>query len=319
ITVSAAGGTPVYTGTGDYTVTAGTQNYTVTDANGCTANTSITVSEPTLLTASSSSTAILCNGGNSTITVSAAGGTPVYTGTGDYTVTAGTQNYTVTDANGCTANTSITVTEPAAIVSSQVLSLCAGESITVGTSVYSTTGIFTDILTTLNGCDSTVTTNLTVFDAIDVSASVSAGTISATLSGADYQWIDCNTNIPISGANGQSYTPTSDGNYAVIVAIGNCSDTSDCFLITKIATEKNNFYTIKIYPNPVSEYLIISLGVENSEMNITISDINGKELKVLNKINSDEVLVNMKDICPGAYFVRLQNNNMSKVVKFMKN
>jgi hypothetical protein len=52
----------------------------VTDANGCTSTTSITITEPAALVASSSATAILCNGGSSTVTVSATGGTAPYTG-----------------------------------------------------------------------------------------------------------------------------------------------------------------------------------------------------------------------------------------------
>ncbi|HOE04045.1 MAG TPA: gliding motility-associated C-terminal domain-containing protein, partial [Bacteroidales bacterium] len=118
VTVTAAGGTAPYTGTGTFTVTAGTHNYVVTDNNGCSANTSVTVSEPTLLTASASATPILCNGGNSTVTVTAAGGTAPYTGTGTFSVTAGTYNYVVTDNNGCSANTSVTISQPTQLTAS---------------------------------------------------------------------------------------------------------------------------------------------------------------------------------------------------------
>src|SRR5512133_2702947 len=79
VTVSAAGGTAPYSGTGTFTVQAGTHNYTVTDANGCTATTSVIISEPTLLTASAAAGTIACNGGSTTVTVSAAGRTPPYT------------------------------------------------------------------------------------------------------------------------------------------------------------------------------------------------------------------------------------------------
>jgi len=48
------------------------------------------------------------------------------------------------------------------ITFNQTLTVCSGQSITVGTSTYNTTGIYTDILVAQNGCDSTVTTDLTV-------------------------------------------------------------------------------------------------------------------------------------------------------------
>jgi hypothetical protein len=68
-------------------VSAGTYSFTVTDANGCSSTTTGTVSEPTLLSASSTQgAAILCNGGSTTVTVSATGGTTPYSGTGTFTV-----------------------------------------------------------------------------------------------------------------------------------------------------------------------------------------------------------------------------------------
>ena len=115
ITVSAAGGTGPYTGTGNYTVTAGSHSYTVTDANGCTTSTSTTITEPSVLTASSSATSISCFGGTAVVTVTATGGTTPYTGIGTYTVSAGTHSYTVTDVNGCASSTTVIVTEPALV------------------------------------------------------------------------------------------------------------------------------------------------------------------------------------------------------------
>ena len=115
VNVGGNGGTTPYVGTGNFTVNAGTFNYTVTDANGCTAATSVTVTEPSLLTASSNAGSILCNGGSTTVNVGGNGGTTPYVGTGNFTVNAGTFNYTVTDANGCTAATSVSVSEPTAL------------------------------------------------------------------------------------------------------------------------------------------------------------------------------------------------------------
>ena len=119
VTVSATGGTAPYTGTGSFSEVAGTYTYTVTDANGCTATTSVTITEPSALVASSSQgAAILCNGGTTTVTVSATGGTAPYTGTGVVTAGAGTHTYTVTDGLGCSSVTSITVSQPSQLVAS---------------------------------------------------------------------------------------------------------------------------------------------------------------------------------------------------------
>ena len=185
VNVSANGGTAPYTGTGSFTVAAGTYSYTVTDANGCSASTSATVTEPTLLTASTNVTNVLCNGGNGTIQVSANGGTSPYSGTGSFTVVAGTYSYTVTDANGCTTSTSATVTEPSALsaTTSQTNVSCNGGnngSATVtavgGTAPYSYTwsnvcsttsnnnliaGSYSVVVTDANGCSYSTSVTIT--------------------------------------------------------------------------------------------------------------------------------------------------------------
>ena len=259
VTVSATGGTGPYTGTGDFTVTAGTYTYTVTDANSGTTTTSITVTEPTALVASSSSTSILCNGGSSTVTVSATGGTGPYTGTGDFTVTAGTYTYTVTDANGCTATTSITVTEPAleatsnsivvqyyaqpSATSSSTSILCNGGPSTVtvvgnsGTAPYTGTGDFTVTagtysytVTDANGCAATTSITVTEPTALVASSSSTA--------------ILCNggsSTVTVSATGGTGpYTGTGDftvtaGTYSYTVTDANGCTSSTTIVVTEPA------------------------------------------------------------------------------------
>ncbi len=98
---------------------------TVTDDKGCTAMTSVTITQPSALTASiSSQSNVSCNGAaDGTATAGPSGGTEPYsyswsnsaTTSSINGVTAGTYNVTVTDDKGCTAMTSVTITEPAII------------------------------------------------------------------------------------------------------------------------------------------------------------------------------------------------------------
>ena len=103
----------------------GTYTVTVTDANNCTAVISGTVTQPPLLTASTTVNNVSCNGGSDgSINLTVNGGTPGYTynwsngftGQDPSGLTAGTYTVTVTDANGCTVVTSATVTEPPLLV-----------------------------------------------------------------------------------------------------------------------------------------------------------------------------------------------------------
>jgi|GEM_PF-4971505 len=155
VTVSATGGVGGYTGTGTFSgLAAGPYSYSVADANGCPATTSGNVSEPTAVVASSTSTAVLCNGGTTgAVTVSATGGVGGYTGTGSFTgKSAGTYTYTVADANGCSAATTVTVSEPTKVIASSTSTsvLCNGGttgavtvSATGGVGSYTGTGTFT--------------------------------------------------------------------------------------------------------------------------------------------------------------------------------
>ncbi len=65
---------------------------------------------------------------------------------------------------------------------------------------------------------------------IDNSTITNGNAITANQTGATYQWIDCNDTTLIPGATNASYA-AANGNYAVIITLGSCSDTSDCVSI----------------------------------------------------------------------------------------
>ncbi|WP_330444512.1 fibronectin type III domain-containing protein [Flavobacterium sp. C4GT6] len=70
---------------------------------------------------------------------------------------------------------------------------------------------------------------------IDNTITLESGVLTATEAseGVTYQWIDCdNEDIPIEGATTQAFTPTVNGNYAVVITNGGCSVQSDCTEVT---------------------------------------------------------------------------------------
>lgn len=105
-------------------LTAGTYMVTVTDANDCQVSASITLTQPSAVTATIlSSEQVLCHGGNSgSATAQGNGGVGNYTyswntvppqfGAVATNLTAGFYTVTVTDANNCSANTTVEIEEP---------------------------------------------------------------------------------------------------------------------------------------------------------------------------------------------------------------
>ncbi|MBL0343395.1 MAG: gliding motility-associated C-terminal domain-containing protein [Bacteroidetes bacterium] len=110
---------------------SGTYSVTVTDANGCTQNQSVVISQPVAsLNASAAITGtISCFSGNGgAIDLTVTGGTAPYAfvwNTGAVSedlssLAAGTYSVTITDVNGCTFSTSATITQPAGALASSL-------------------------------------------------------------------------------------------------------------------------------------------------------------------------------------------------------
>lgn len=120
-------------------LTPGNYGLTVTDLNACSANASITITEPIALSLLMSKTDIACHGDASgTATGNASGGTSPYSymwSNGATTANlngllAGIYLLTLTDANGCSAIDSVTIVEPPfTLVTASILAItCAGQS-----------------------------------------------------------------------------------------------------------------------------------------------------------------------------------------------
>ena len=168
-----------------------TVTWTVTDSNGntATATQNVIVSN---LAASSTAGVITCFGGSTTVTVLATGGTAPYTGTGSFTVSAGAYSYTVTDANGCTATTTGTVSEPAQATTSTTITAATTYFWSVSGLSYASSGVYTFNTLNESGCTVINTLNLT----ITVPTFIVGASCGATISGLN---VTINTPV-VSGA-----------------------------------------------------------------------------------------------------------------------
>ncbi|MBN4051303.1 proprotein convertase P-domain-containing protein, partial [bacterium AH-315-M05] len=240
-TVTGSGGFPGYTYSWNTTPvqTTGTATglapiaytATVVDANGCSTSTTITITEPTALTASIiGSTNISCNGlCDGDATVAPAGGTPAYTYIWNTTpvqsaptatgLCPGTYTATVVDANGCDTSVNITITEPTLLTGS-ITSVnnvsCNGGSDgdatatpSGGTAPY--TYLWDDPLTQTDSIADSLsvgTYNVSITDANGCNISLSVTITEPTLLTAS---ITSSTNVSCNGAGDGEATVTAAG------------------------------------------------------------------------------------------------------------
>jgi len=154
-----------------------------------------------------------------------------------------------------------------------------------------------------------------VVNSIDATTSLISETITANQADASYQWINCNENVAIAGAVSQNFTATQNGDYAVIISIGDCSATSDCVTIDTLGVEDSRKEEFSIYPNPTASILYLQTPKNTEVDSIVIFDVTGK--KVIEKRNAISE-INVEQLESGVYILHAYAGNKLFQDKFIK-
>jgi Secretion system C-terminal sorting domain/Beta-propeller repeat len=143
-------------------------------------------------------------------------------------------------------------------------------------------------------------------DTFDTSLTVSGTLLTANMSGATYQWIDCLTLSEIPDQVNQNYFTTDDGSYAVVITLDGCSDTSSCYVIDSGSGIKNSVKKFTVFPNPTTG--LISIVLEGSELEyyIELIDTQGKLVYQSQLIYEPKVNIQLF-VVPGVYFLHMQS------------
>ena len=160
--------------------------------------------------------------------------------------------------------------------------------------------------------------NLSINALPDKTTTLNSPVITANLAGAGYQWLNCGTGYSIiSGQTSQSFTPTANGSYAVIVTVNEngCSDTSSCVTVTHIGIDelatKNQF---TVYPNPSSGVATIIIPEKTT---IDIINIEGQVIKTINNFEG-RVKVDVENLSKGVYLIKATNDKEIQTKTFIK-
>ena len=192
------------------------------------------------------------------------------------------------------------------------VSICYGESVTVGSNTYNQSGTYTDVFSNVNGCDSNITTNLTVITQTTSFIAQSGNYIIANALGGNtpysYEWS--------TGENTAQITPVINGDYWVVISDANgcVSDTSFIsFTLIPTPIQDLNIDKLSIYPNPSQNVFNVeftSLTRHNLKVRI-ISSIG--EIVYVDNVNKHigayRNSISLKEYSRAIYFLEIETDN----------
>jgi dienelactone hydrolase len=167
-------------------------------------------------------------------------------------------------------------------------------------------GNYTWVVTFLDGCQSTSNTiNVDLCQGLSAPGIQVAGNVLSVDAGWDsYQWYL--NGSPISGANGASYTATTDGVYHVVVSTAaNCDYQSDSYLYESGGNSASllewSSAQVTCYPNPVTDVLHITWEGMSPSMDVVVLNAIG-QVVISQNISTT---IDFSEMESGIYFVIL--------------
>lgn len=166
------------------------------------------------------------------------------------------------------------------------------------------------------GCDSVITLNLTINSVSDITTSTSGQTITVNNTNASYQWLDCGDgNTVLDGETAASFTVSETGSFAVELTENGCVDTSDCVVISALALDENSAAGVWVYPNPNEGQFSLNMDGAVPKA-ITIHDLNGKLVTSVELQQEPSQSFDL-NLAPGMYLMRIQTGSVTKEIKLL--
>lgn len=143
---------------------------------------------------------------------------------------------------------------------------------------------------------------------------ITGNSISSNEVGGIYQWYDCDTGSPISGATNQVYFPTVGGDYRVtVISAAGCGPaTSDCAFIS-LGLDDFTKLGFKLYPNPVQNNFIIEGDSELEK--VTLYNLLGQRVKSFTQTTNT---FDMSEVTSGTYLVEVQTSQGKATTRIIK-
>jgi hypothetical protein len=174
----------------------------------------------------------------------------------------------------------------------------------------STAGSYTITYTTTGVCSNSSTIDITINDLPDATITDNSPTYTANITGAIYQWIDCDTNQPILEETNQSFTATKNGSYAVDITQNGCTNRSSCLVVNTIDTQtEDTISSFKLYPNPTDGTVTVTITVQK----ISIFNYYGRKMLETSNSNFD-----ISSLTSGVYFMEIETDKGRTIKKIVR-
>jgi|GEM_PF-895686 len=241
-----------------------------------------------------------------------------YTWGGVLYTTSGAYTNTYTNAAGCIHTEILNLTIDSGTIINQSFSLCAGDSIIVGSNIYYNTGSYTDLFFDINGCDSILETEVQISE-LSANLTYSSLILTAVAIGgvSPYDFEIGGENGPILnstnivGNNSVSINPISNGvYYCFIIDANNCVSDTVFYEVDVFPSYLNEvgLSNLLIFPNPTSGVVNISF-YNTSPIKIRMCDILGKYIYSYSISENGKVHkeLDISDQSSGVYIIEISS------------
>ena len=236
-----------------------------------------------------------------------------------YYASNNTATYSLMNVAGCDSVVTLNLTMNYSSTATDSHVACDSLTWIDGVTYYASNNTATYTLQNVALCDSVVTLDLTINTTPDITVTDNSPILTSNAVGASYQWFNCDSvSMAITGETNQSFTATTNGNYAVEVLENGCVDTSACIVVMGIGIIENSFASnVTVYPNPTLGEFTIDLGGIYGDVQVSINDVNGKLVKQ-SRTEQTRLLNVSLDKPAGIYFLKIISADQSAVIRIVK-
>ena len=266
----------VYTENGFNVNEAGTYTQTLQTINGC--DSIITLN----LTVNSALTSIIdaeiCEG-------------TTYSENGFEQSEAGTYTQTLQTSNGCDSIVTLNLSIKPNSMTTFTATVCEGTVYTENGFNASETGIYTRTMESANGCDSTITLDLTV------NPSYQIGVLAIINRGETY------TNFGFNESEAGTYTQH-------LQTVDGCDSTIMLTLVVMMSLDEATVdeKAFIFYPNPAKDFVILEFETLHESERVQIFDMRGRRVKTAEAgAGKKQMQIDVSDLSEGTYIIRFGN------------